>query len=836
MFWRLIFLTLFSINLLFSQINSIDHKVESLLSKMTLEEKVSYIGGVNDFYIPAIPRLGLPEVKMSDGPLGVRGNGKSTAFPASILLSASWNKDLAFQVGQAIGKECRAKGIGFLLAPGVNIYRAPMCGRNFEYFGEDPFLTSEMAVQYIKGVQSNKVVATVKHFVANNQEYDRHWVSSNVDNRTLREIYFPAFKAAVQKGGALAVMSAYNPLNGVHCSENPFLLNQVLKKEWGFKGLVMSDWGAVHNEAAIEAGLDLEMPEAKYMSPENIIPKIKSSELDEKIINDKVRRILRVCLTMDLFNKNRTKPTIDWDKHHALAVKEAQEGIVLLKNEDHLLPFNPEKTKKIVVLGPTVDPTPTSGGGSAYIKPYRQISIFKALKKKAEPDIEVDFINTDRYPVFSKLVEQSIFYATSDLSQTGLKAIFFNNTKLRVPPVFRRIDQKIDFDFGTISPAFGVKSSEYSIRWRGYIKPEKSGRYVFAAESDDGVRVVLDGKTILEDWSDHAARKNFAEVDLRAGKVYALRIDYYNNKGDGIIRFGYGIIDESPLEQKLARIKNYDAVVIGVGFNSDIEGEGHDRPFALPEEQVQLIQQCSELNDNTVVLLTVGGGLDFAPWIDQAKAILHTFYLGQAGGEPVADILLGKVNPSGKLPFSIERRWRDAAAYDYYYPPAVEPPIYSADFSSDPKSITYGEGIFLGYRHFDKMKIEPQFPFGFGLSYTKFDYDDLKLSVKSIRNGDHLKVSCKITNEGKLAGAEVVQLYLHKEVNVLAVEKELKGFQKIFLQPGESKTISFEILPEHLSIYDHVKEKWEVKPGKYQVLIGASATDIRLKGEFLVKP
>ncbi len=820
----------------FAQRSNVELKVNVLLSKMTLQEKVNYLGGSKNFYLQAIPRLGIPEVKMSDGPLGIRANGKSTAFPAAILLSATWNPQLAFQMGAAIGKEAKVKGIGFLLAPALNIYRAAMCGRNFEYFGEDPFLTATMAVPYVKGVQSNKVVATIKHFVANNQEYDRHWVSSNVDERTLREIYFPAFKAAIQKGGALAVMAAYNPLNGVHCAENSFLLNEVLKKEWAFEGLVMSDWGAVHSTKAITAGLDLEMPAARFMTPENIIPQIENGTLDEEVIDDKVRRILRVCLKMDLFQQPTLETTIDWKKHHELALQIAREGIVLLKNDDQLLPLKPTITKKIVILGPTADNTPSSGGGSAFVQPYRHVSFLDAIKKAAGDQFEVDFINTERYPSFEKLVENSRFYLTLDLKKKGLKTIFYNNLNLTFPPVYRRIDQKINFDFGTLAPAFGVRKTDYSIRWRAYIKPEKSGKYVFATESDDGVRVYLDGQLIIDNWVDHAPQKNFTEVELKAGKVYSIRVDYYNRQGKGVIRFGYAYIDETPLEKKIEAVKNYDAAIVCVGFNPKIEGEGHDRPFALPEIQNKMIKDVARLNPNTIVLLSAGGGIDFSPWLKKVKAVLHTFYLGQVGGEPVADILFGKVNPSGKLPFSIEKKWEDAAAYDYYYPPSETPPIYSADFSQNPKAIDYGEGIFLGYRHFDQTGKKPLFPFGFGLSYTTFDFTNLQLSAKSMAKNGKLTVQCQIVNTGLVPGAEVVQLYLSKDIGLLTVKKELKGFQKVWLEPGETKTVEFEILPEHLQVFDHVKERWEVKPGKYEVLIGASAADIRLKGKFLVKP
>ncbi len=816
--------------------SDIGRQVNKLLSKMTMDEKIELIGGTKGFFIKGVPRLGIPPVQMSDGPLGIRANGKSTAFPAGIALAATWNKVLAFKEGNAIGQECREKNIGFILAPAINIYRAAMDGRNFEYFGEDPYLTGQMAAQYIKGVQQNKVVATVKHFVANNQEYDRHWVSSNVDERSLHEIYLQGFKTAVQQGGALAVMSAYNPLNGVHCSENKILLTGILKKQWGFGGLVMSDWGAVHSTDAVNAGLDLEMPSAQYMNKGNIIPLLKSGKVDTATIDDKVRRILRVCLTMDLFNPHREKPTVDWDAHHLVAFQVAQEGIVLLKNKHHLLPLTKQKIKSIAILGPNAQDTPSSGGGSAQIKPYRFINFFKAVKQRAGSDVKVDFINTNRYLSLNAMIENDKIFIDSNLKNPGFKAIFFNNVQLGFPPIARRIDRKIDFDFGALSPAFGVRSQNYSIRWRGYFKVKKSGTYVFGTESDDGVRLFLDDELILEDWNDHAPKQDFAEKQLKAGHIYRLRVDYYNSHGGGLIRFGFAPVDKTPLGQKLAALKHYDAAIVCVGFNPQIEGEGHDRPFALPKEQNELIKKVSSMNEHTIVLLTAGGGIDFSPWIKNVDAILHTFYLGQAGGAPVAEILFGDVNPSGKLPFSIPRRWHDAPAYGHYYPEGEHGPIYKSNHKNHPVGVDYAEGILMGYRYYDQKKIEPQFPFGFGLSYTRFSYSDLQLSSRQINNNGTLKVRFKIKNKGDRSGGEAVQLYIHAATGIPTPPKELKGFDKVFLKPGEQKTVTFTITPDLLQIYNIQNHEWEVKAGKYQILIGASSRDIRLKKSFLVNP
>ncbi len=814
----------------------IDRQVNQWLSQMTMTEKIDLIGGSKGFFIKGVPRLGIPQVEMSDGPLGIRAHGKSTAFPAAIVLAAGWDRQLAWKVGNAIGQECRQKNIGFILAPAINIYRAAMDGRNFEYLGEDPYLTGQMAAEYIKGVQKNKVVATVKHFVANNQEYDRHWVSSNMDERTLHEIYLRGFKTAIQQGGALAVMSAYNPLNGVHCSENKELLTTILKKHWGFSGLVMSDWGAVHSVNAVNAGLDLEMPSAKFMNRENIMPMLKSGAVDTATIDDKVRRILRVCLTMGLFDKNRSKPTVDWDAHHRLALQEAREGIVLLKNKHHLLPFNLQDIHSLVVLGPDADPTPSSGGGSAFIKPYRHINIFEAIKNRAGSGVKVDFIDVNRYPDLQKMVEASKFFTTPQLTTPGLKAVFFNNIRLAWPPVAQRTDQKIAFNFRNLSPTFGVHATQYSVRWRGYFKVEKTGTYVFGAESDDGIRLFLDDQPILEDWNDHAPKTDYAERKLKKDHVYSIRIDYYNNQGGGKIRFGYAMVDPTPLDKKLVAVKKYDAAIVCVGFNAQIEGEGHDRPFALPEEQNELIKKVSQLNERTVVLITAGGGIDFSPWIDDVPAVLHTFYLGQVGGTPVAEILFGDVNPSGKLPFSVPKHWQDAPAYGHYYPESEKGPVYKSNHRDHPTGVFYAEGILAGYRHYDQKKIDPQFPFGFGLSYTEFAYDDLNLSRKQINKSDSLTVRFTIKNKGKRAGAEVAQLYIHAKTAIPTPPKELKGFARVYLKPGEEKTVTLKITPDLLKIYDSRAHAWVLKEGKYEVLIGASSRDIRLKKSFLVNP
>ena len=796
----------------------VEERVRDLLSKMTLEEKIDMLGGVEAFYIRPSERLGIPKIKMADGPLGVRNYGKATAFPAGIAFAASWNKDLTQRYGEAVGKEARSKGVHIMLSPGVNIYRAPMCGRNFEYYGEDPYLASRMVVAYINGVQSQGVVATVKHYAVNNQEYDRHTVSSDVDERTLREIYLPAFRAAVEEAHVGAVMNAYNLVNGVHCSQNEHLLKEVLKGDWKFDGLVMSDWSSTYDGvAAANGGLDLEMPSGTYMNRDTLLPAIKSGKLSVATIDDKVRRMLRVMFRFGFFDRDQLDPSLPLynPDSRLVALQAAREGIVLLKNKGDILPLDRNKIRSIAVIGPTAYPAVTGAGGSSQVQPFRSVSILDGIIAASGEQIKVLYS-----PGVSNDVE-SLFRTAEFLnpSQTGelvrgLKGEYFANRDLSGMPAATRIDRRIRFDWGESAPASGMPPDDFSIRWTGKIRVNSDGEYQFFVQGDDGFRLSVNGQTTIDEWRDQGATLKEAKLSLKAGTLADIKLEYYEHTGNAQISFGWSKA-ASPKDAEAIKVAaQSDVAIVCVGFNATTEGEGFDRSFALSREQEELIKEVARVNGKTIVVVTAGGNVAMSDWIDDIGGLLHTWYPGQEGGTALAEILFGDVNPSGKLPATFEKRWEDNATFNSYY--AVD------------KKVGFKEGVLLGYRHFDAKNIEPQFPFGFGLSYTTFTYKNLTATPTSSAQDPKVKVEFEVENSGKREGAEVAQVYV-RELNpgVARPVKELKGFEKIWLKPGETKRVSLALDKNAFAYYDVGKKQWEVKPGKFEISVASSSKLMR---------
>ena len=794
----------------------VEQRVEGLLKRMTDEERIDMLGGVTAMDILGLERLGLPRLRMSDGPNGVRCYGPSTAYPAGIGLAATWDVNMAHRYGEALGRDARARGVHFLLAPGVNIYRVPQCGRNFEYFGEDPYLTGRIATGYIQGVQSQRVCATVKHFAANNHENDRNQDSSEVDERTLHEIYLPAFRAAVQEGRVGAVMCSYNLLNGTYASANDWLLTQTLKKQWGFTGLVMSDWGAVHETlGVVNGGLDLEMPSGKYLNRKTLLPLLKDGTVTMATIDEKIRRILRVAVTMGWLDQPQEDTTIPKDdpRNAATALDVARAGIVLLKNQDGLLPLDRAKVRTIAVVGPNADPAIVGGGGSGYTQPFHAVSVLDGLRNQAGDGIKV--IRMANGTADEELARVSNFAAP-------LKAAFFSTTDLSGTPVLTREDARIDFDWGTQAPAPGINAQRFSARWSGKITPPQSGSYTFMLQSDDGSRLRVDGKTVLDLWGPHAVETRFTTMNLEAAKSYDIAVEYYQNSGDAVIRFGWGSVSNSLPAETRAQIAQADVAVVCAGFNRRSESEGGDRSYQLPDGQEALIQAVAEANPRTVVILNAGGNVAMAGWLDQVPALIHAWYPGQAGGTALAEILFGDVNPGGKLPASFEKQWEDAAAY--------------GNFPAKDRKIHYTEGIFTGYRHFDAKGVEPRFPFGFGLSYTTFKYGDAKLSSPTLSGDGAVTVTVPVTNTGTRAGTEVVQLYMHEaKPAVPRPPQELKGFQKLFLKRGETQDATFTVNRADLSFWDVASHGWKANPGTFELRLGSSSRDIRTTATVVLK-
>ncbi|MCF8243379.1 MAG: glycoside hydrolase family 3 C-terminal domain-containing protein [Melioribacteraceae bacterium] len=797
--------------------NLTEEKVNELLSQMSLQEKLEYIGGYKGFYIRDIERIGLPEIKMSDGPMGVRNYGPTTAYPASIGLAASFNCELAYKFGTAMGRDARARGVHIILAPGVNIYRAPFCGRNFEYLGEDPYLASQMVVPVITGIQSQEVVATVKHYIANNQEFDRHNVSSNVDERTLREIYMPAFKAAVQVGKVGALMTAYNLINGVHASEHDYLNNQVLKGEWGFDGVVMSDWVSTYStEGVVNGGLDLEMPSGKFMNPELIMPLIESGEINEAAIDDKVRRILRMIVDFNFMQREQELSEIPKDdpSSRKAALQMAREAVVLLKNDSGLLPLNKNEIKKIAVIGPNSHPAVHGAGGSSFTTPNHPVSILEGIENLSKENFKVIHKRGIRDLSGDNTYGKSSFYQ-SDGSR-GLKGEYYNNMNFYGEPGLIRIDENLNFVFNN-HPLGGEDNSNFSVRWTGVIKPEKSALYRFYITGDDGYRLLVNGDTVLNAWFDQAPTTRSAVLQLESGKDYNLLIEYYQNGGGAELKFGYEEETPPDIDETVKIAAEAEAVILCVGFTPATEGEGRDREYKLPDQQVELIKKTMAANKNTIIALTAGGNVDMNDWIDDTNALLHVWYPGQEGGTAIAEIIFGDVNPSGKLPATFEKKWEDSPVYNYYH-----------DDDND-KNVEYSEGIFVGYRYFDRAETKPRFPFGFGLSYTTFKYDNLKVDIIEKGGSVNVKAEFTITNTGSVPGAEAAQVYVSDLVStVKRPAKELKGFEKVYLEPGETKTVEIILDNDAFKFYDVDTKSWILEPGNFEIMVGSSSRDIYL--------
>lgn len=772
-------------------------RAAKIVAKMTIDEKIDFIGGYNDFSIRGIERLGIPEVKMADGPQGVRNNTTSTQFACGVAAASTWNRSLVKDFGAGIGRDCKARGIAIILGPGVNIYRSPLCGRNFEYYGEDPYLASETAKQYVLGVQSQGVAATIKHFATNNQEFDRHHVSSDVDERTLHEIYFPTFRKAVQEAGVAAVMGSYNPVNGVHAAENRYLNIEVLRNLWGFEGMLMSDWNASYSGFGnATGGLDLEMPSGKYMNRTNLKPLLANGVITEADIDLKCQHIIQTCIAMGFYDNPMTDADIALNNPTSArtALNMAREGVVLLKNEKIGKKATLPITKgNILVVGPFADSIPM-GGGSGEVHPYYTVTTFKGLR---------DVYGTKHVKSFS---DKDLF----ENIPITFTAEYFAGTALQGQAVATRTVTKVDWNG---KPCELLPDKNFSVRYTGELKADRSGVAQLACGGDDGYRMYVDGKLLVDNWSDHSYEVHTMDIDVEAGQSYHIVFEYYQGRGGAKAQMTAGFHDDSKFDKLMAWA---DHIVFCGGFDFIIESEGRDRPFALPQTQTDFFNRLAKSGKDMTMVIHSGGGVDFSSWSNNADAILMAWYPGQCGGQAIAEILTGKVVPSGKLPISIERNIEDNPTYNSYKP----------DNSAVHKRVHYSEGIFTGYRGYDRAGVEPLYPFGFGLSYSTFDYTDLEAIVV----GDNrVKVSFTITNTGKYDAAEVAQIYVHDvEASVPRPLKELKAYEKITLKKGESRRVQVELDKEAFAFWDVNTDSFVVEPGEFELLVGGNSASLPL--------
>lgn len=797
--------------------SEVEQKVESILSEMTLDEKLSYIGGDDHMHIIPLERFGIPAVEMRDGPLGMGTGGKSTAYPATTLLASTWNEDLAYKYGESLGRDAKARGVRVLLGPGVNIYRSPLCGRNFEYMGEDPFLAGKMATSYIKGVQKEGVIATIKHFVANNSSYDRSNISNDIDERTLHEIYFPAYKMAVQEGEVGAVMASYNLMNGIYTTENPWLTIDVLRGMWGFKGFVMSDWGATrHTIPCVKSGLDIEMPSAGNMNPKELKYYLRTGDITIDMIDEKVRNLLRSVIAFGLVDIDHQDKSIPLDDPTSVktALEVANEGLVLLKNEKNVLPINTRKVRKIVVTGKNAKGF-IHGWGSSTVIPIHYVDFLEGIRKAGEKyNVDVEYV--DEY----SLMEPILFTAADKLEQ-GLKAEYFDNQELKGQPKAVRTENRINYKWEKGPGVANIRQENFSIRWSGIISPKTTAEYEFRIGGDDGYRMYIDDELVINGWSGGGYRSVSETRKLEGGKNYTIRIEYFQGGGDASMDFAWNTHIKGQVSPLVKKLNEADVVVACFGYSSDQEGEAHDRDFTLPKHEWDYLSKVLMTTTPVIGVVTGGGNIEMQEWEPRLKGLLWAWYAGQEAGTAVANVLFGDVNPSGRLPMTFEKRWEDNPTYNSYHDPDGD------------KHVLYTEGIFVGYRGYDKLDREVQYPFGFGMSYTTFALSKMQTCV--LDDGS-VEVSFTLKNTGRKAGAQVVQLYVNKGNKYVENPlKELKGFKKIYLEPGETKTAVIKLDKDAFSWYDTVTKKFVTTEDKYGVMLGFSSRDIKLSQDVNIK-
>jgi beta-glucosidase len=802
----------------------IAQRVANMLSHLTIEQKIDLIGGEHEMFVRAEPDAGFPQLKMANGPVGIGyvgfdEDGRDTIYTSGIALAAAWDPALAARVGAGIGKDARARGVHFLLGPGVNIYRAPMSGRNFEYFGEDPFLSSRMAVSYIIGVQDQGVIATVKHFAANDSEFDRHNLSSDVDERTLREIYLPPFEAAIREAHAGSVMDSYNLINGIHATQNKHLNLDILKKEWGFNGIIMSDWDATYN--AIDAannGLDLEMPFGKYMNRETLLPAIQKGEVKEATIDDKVRRIIRTAIRFHFLDQNQLDSRIPAYSQEAskVALDEARESIVLLKNEGTLLPLDTSRIHTIAVFGPDAHPAVPGGGGSSTVIPFSATSLLTGLSDAVNGKIKVLYLRG--LPTVAEIYKTTNF-------KNGLKVETFDNPNFSGSHITTHLDHLSQFATELWTPP---TQKRISIRYSGTYVPAITGQYLLlgGAFGSDVYKLTVDGKVVLEQKLEEGQAPHSTQIFFTANHPVSIQFDYLPDSDTP--RAGFGIrLSSNVVNPEVAEMAaGADVAIVAAGYDPSTECEGFDRTFALPWGQDELIRTVAAANKKTIVTLTAGGGIDTQRWLNNVPALLHNWYPGQEGGKALAEILLGERSPEGHLPVTLEKSWEQNPVHDSYYPALIA--------KGQTPHVKYSEGLYVGYRYYTSRRQEPLFPFGFGLSYTTFSFSNLRVTPES--SDGSLIVSFDVANIGHREGADVAQVYIgDPSAKVDRPVKELKGFDKVRLAAGQKKHVSIKLDHRSFAYWDVSSNDWRIDSGQFKVYVGDSSVSTPLTSSFTIK-
>lgn len=819
----------------------IEVRVKDLLSRLTIQEKISLLQSTSE----AINRLNIDKYYHgNEGLHGVVKGGRFTVFPQAVALAATWNPDLIFETASAISDEARAKWNFYnqgkdqkdvftdyltLWSPTINMARDPRWGRTPETYGEDPFLTSKIALSFVKGLQGNddkylKVVATPKHFAANNKEENRFSCNAEISEKALREYYLPAFKACITEGKAASIMSSYNAINGIPSSANPWLLNTVLRDEWGFKGYVVSDCGAVANiekshhfvktkteaaKVAIEAGLDLECGDDIYK--DYLYLAYKERGVNQETIDKAAARVLTSRFKLGIFDPVDNNPytkispdVIGSKKHQELAVETARQSIVLLKNQNSILPLNKSKVKKIAVVG--FNANDVVFGDYSGLPVISPISPLQGILNKVGKDIEVSYVPWKTTSKNLNIIEADYLYNDSN-NEKGLFAEYYNN-KFLEGTAKTRIDKTVNFDPVNLPPDPYTATPHKSIRWTGFIKPTVSGDYKIGVNSDDGVRLWLNNELVVDQWHNRGATTDQVAIEMEAGKQYAVKLEYFDNGSDAICQLLWEVpkkVNGDFYAEDKKKALESDYVIAVMGINKSLEREGTDRTtLDLPEEQTNYLKELYAVNKNIIVVLVAGSSLSINWENENIPAIVEAWYPGESGGTAIADVLFGDYNPAGRLPFTFYKSASDL------------PPIDDYEIANG-RTYMYFKGKTL-------------YPFGYGLSYTQFEYSSMNIK----KEGNKLLISIKINNIGNYKGDEVVQLYFKDEFEKRPL-KQLIGFKRTALNIGESKTIQFEVTKDNLHFWDEKTKDWKFRNGKYDFMLGASSDDLRFHKTFTFK-
>jgi beta-glucosidase len=807
---------------------AVNARIDQLLGELTLDEKATIVAGVDLWHTAAVTRLGVPALKVTDGPAGARGErwtGRASAsFPCGTALGATWNPDLVRTVGERIGGEARRKGAHVLLAPTVNIHRHPLAGRNFECYSEDPYLSARMAVAYITGVQSTGVGCAVKHFVANDSEFERMSISSEVDDRTLREISLVPFEAAVREAGTWSVMAAYNRLNGTFCSEHP-LISSLLRGEWGFDGVVMSDWYGTHSTApAANAGLDLEMPGPPQWFGAHLADAVRAGEVAEAVVDDKAWLVLALLDRAGALDGSEpgAEQSIDDPEDRAIIRRAAAESFVLLHNRDGLLPLEPPggEPPLLAVIGPNASLAMIQGGGSARVSAFAPVTPLDGIRERFGDAFRVEHergcTSYKQTPVLDTTVLDG-----------ALQVSYYAGRERSGEPVLVEPGDRGWFTFtGPFTPEV---PEEFSMRISGTLSVPETGAWTFGLVQIGRARLSIDGALLVDNWNPSGRSEAFmgfasaevtAQIDLVAGEPHALEIEY-TLPAPSMGGLAVGCMPPSPadaLDRAIALAARADAVVCVVGTDGDWETEGNDRErMTLPPPQDELVRAVSAANRNTAIVVNAASPVAM-DWADHVGAVLQCWFAGEEWGHALADVLAGDVSPSGKLPTTFPVRLEDTPAFTNY--------------PGERGEVRYGEGVFVGYRWYDARQIAPRFCFGHGLSYTTFALDvpaaaGREVSVGELDGGGTVRITVPLRNTGTRRGAEVVQCYVHDEAaSVARPPHELKAFAKIWLDAGQAGEAVLELDRRAFAFWDVTAGAWTVEPGDFELRIGTSSRAI----------